>query len=417
LVLSFWGVKIKWKGYLNIGPFFFLLVKCTYQVSLVIVLCGLAVVILGFLFFPHLFYDKFIWKYFWGPLKADAMGHPVELHGIWAYEGYTLVSEIIYGLFLIFSLLGIYKFFKFLKIQVNTPFFLSVFPFILLGPIARVLEDSGLFHPPLIYWFISPLIYVQITLYFIFSFLFSYYLEKSCVSFRKILLLFGGALLCINLFYFLVTVFWRDACSYYMSPFVLIVFSLFSFLMVLGALWYFHKFTYHMALSSSGILILLPAIYLIGRWLSGSPWMDSGETYFIVLPLVLLLVGGTILGIFALSKKGILPIESSFINLFLVFGHMLDGWASYIAVKDPFTLGLIYGEKHPLPQFLMDRVHGLSYPLVKLAMVIIVIYLIDTPFKQELEKYVNLRNLLKLAIFILGFAPGFRDLLRVVMGI
>ena len=391
--------------------------KRSYQVSLAIGLGVLVAVILGFIFAPHIFYDQFIWKYFWGPLKADAVGHPVELHGIWAYEGYTLVSEIIYGISLIVSLLCIYKFFKFLKVQVNTAFFLSVFPFILLGPIARVLEDSGLFHPPLIYWFISPLIYVQIALYFFVSFLFSYYLEKSRFSFRKIVLLFGGVLLCINLVYFMVTILLEDACSYYMPPHVLIVFSLFSLLMVLGFLWYFHKFTYHMALSSLGILILLPAIYLIGYWLIGNPWADSGETYFLVLPLVLILAGGTVLGIFALSKTGVLPITSSFINLFLVFGHMLDGWASYIAIKDPFTLGLVYGEKHPLPKFLMDHVHGLSYPLVKLIMVLIVIYLIDTPFKQELEKYVNLRNLLKLAIFILGFAPGFRDLLRVIMGI
>ncbi len=417
MVLSFWGVKSKWIGYLNIGPFFFLLVKSIYQVSLVIVLCGLVVVILGFLFFPHLFYDQFIWKYFWGPLKADAVSHPVELHGIWAYEGYTLVSEIIYGVFLIFSLLGIYKFFKILKVQVNSSFFLAVFPFILLGPIARVLEDSGLYHPPLIYWFISPLIYVQIAFYFFGSFLFSYYLEKSRFSFRKILLLFGGSLLCINLFYFIIYVFRQDACSYYMSSLVLIVFSLFSFLMVLGFLWYFQKFTYPMALSSLGVLILLPAIYLIGRWLSGSPWMETGETYFVVLPLVLLFAGGTVLGIFVLSKIDILPVKTTLINLFLVFGHMLDGWASYLAVKDPFNLGLIYGEKHPLPQFLMDHVHGLSYPVVKLSMVLIVLYLIDAPFKQELEKYFNLSNLLKLAILILGFAPGLRDLLRVVMGI
>ncbi len=391
--------------------------KRAYQVSLVIGLSVLVVVILGFIFAPHIFYDQFIWKYFWGPLKADAENQAVELHGIWAYEGYTLVSEIIYGIFLIVSLLGIYKLFKFLKVQVNTAFFLSVFPFILLGPIARVLEDSGLFHPPLIYWFISPLIYVQIALYFFASFLFSYYLEKSRVSFRKILLLFGGVLLCINLVYFMATVFLEDACSYYMPIHVLIVFSLFSLLMVLGFFWYFHKFTYHMALSSLGILILLPAIYLIGYWLTGNPWTGSGETYFLVLPLVLILAGSTVLGIFALSKTGILPIQSSFINLFLVFGHMLDGWASYIAIKDPFALGLVYGEKHPLPKFLMNHVHGLSYPLVKLIMVLIVIYLIDTSFKQELEKYVNLRNLLKLAIFILGFAPGFRDLLRVVIGI
>jgi uncharacterized membrane protein len=202
-----------------------------------------------------------------------------------------------------------------------------------------------------------------------------------------------------------------------MAPVVLVVFSLFSFFMVVFAIWYFCRFTYHMALFSLGILFLLPAVYLIARWLMGFSWVETGETYFIALPIVGLLAGCTVLGIFVLSRKNFFPIAASGINLFLLFGHMLDGWASYVAVKDPFNLGLIYGEKHPLPQFLMNNIHGLSYPLVKLVMVLIVIYLIDTVFKQELEKYFNLGNLLKLSILILGFAPGFRDILRVIMGI
>ena len=96
---------------------------------------------------------------------------------------------------------------------------------------------------------------------------------------------------------------------------------------------------------------------------------------------------------------------------------MLDGWTSYIAVKDPFNLGLVYDEKHPLPLFIMDSLHGVIYPLVKLVMVLLIIYLIDTPFQDELKKYPNLGNLLKISILILGFSPGLRDLLRVIMGI
>ena len=158
-------------------------------------------------------------------------------------------------------------------------------------------------------------------------------------------------------------------------------------------------------------------MYLTARWIFGFPWDEAGETYLLILPIVSGLLVGTLLIVFFLSRKKILPISPSGINMFLILGQMLDGWTSYVAVKDPFNLGLIYSEKHPLPLFLMDSGYGIAYPLLKLALIIGVIYLIDTPFKEELQKHHNLGNLLKISIVILGFSPGLRDLLRVVMGI
>ena len=55
-----------------------------------------AILIFGFIFLPTIFYDQFIWKYFWGPIVTDAMGYPISYNGILAEEKYTIISELIY---------------------------------------------------------------------------------------------------------------------------------------------------------------------------------------------------------------------------------------------------------------------------------------------------------------------------------
>jgi len=47
----------------------------------------------------------------------------------------------------------------------------------------------------------------------------------------------------------------------------------------------------------------------------------------------------------------------------------------------------------------------------------LVIYVFDVLYKDELKNYITLVNLLKIGIIILGFSPGLRDLLRVIMGV
>jgi len=57
------------------------------------------------------------------------------------------------------------------------------------------------------------------------------------------------------------------------------------------------------------------------------------------------------------------------------------------------------------------------FPILKFVLIIVVIYVFDVLYKEELKDHLTLVNLLKICIIILGFSPGLRDLLRVTMGV
>jgi uncharacterized membrane protein len=79
-------------------------------------------------------------------------------------------------------------------------------------------------------------------------------------------------------------------------------------------------------------------------------------------------------------------------------------------------MGLNYAEKHPESNLLIET-WGPLFPITKFVLIIIVIYIFDIYYKEELRKYSTLTNLLKIGILILGFSPGLRDILRVTMGV
>jgi len=80
-------------------------------------------------------------------------------------------------------------------------------------------------------------------------------------------------------------------------------------------------------------------------------------------------------------------------------------------------MGISYGEKHPIPLFLMEVGNGIAYPLVKLLVVIIIIFGIDVYLKEDLRSHTRLTNLVKFFVLILGISPGLRDVLRISMGV
>ena len=105
------------------------------------------------------------------------------------------------------------------------------------------------------------------------------------------------------------------------------------------------------------------------------------------------------------------------LNLAMIVGHMVDGLTSYVSIYDPLRMGIpLYVEKHPASDFLMQLWPPL-FPIVKFLLIIGIIYVFDVLYKEDLERYGWLKNLLKIGIIILGFSPGVRDLLRVTMGV
>ena len=328
-----------------------------------IFLATMGVISIGCVVLPTIFYDQWIWKYYWGPVVADASGHTAYYNGVRASEGYTLESEITYGLILVIAIFGIYKLLKKYDIKIDWRFALVLMPYILFGPTSRVLEDTGYFSEPFVYWFISPLIYFQIAAYALFFLFLGYYLEKK-----------------------------------YKRP----------------------KVTVNSVLFSGGLLCLLPSLFLIGIWLLGYRWNETTgvrfDVFLIVVGLIVLIVGLVYLIARRFSSNEKIAVYRNPLNLSMLVGHLLDGLTSYISISDPFGMGLSYAEKHPASNMLLN-IWGPLFPIVKFVLIIVVIYVFDVLYKSELKNYQRLVNLLKIGILILGFSPGLRDLLRVTMGV
>ena len=95
----------------------------------------------------------------------------------------------------------------------------------------------------------------------------------------------------------------------------------------------------------------------------------------------------------------------SSINAGILVSHMLDASATFTALT---FFG--YYEQHVLPTFLIN-IFGpwIMFPL-KISVVWIVLYIIDSSKEDK-----NMKNILKIMILILGLALGLRDLLTVSM--
>ena len=321
-------------------------------------------IILGCIFFPTIFYDQFIWKYFWGPIVSDIYGYQVSFNGVQAEQKYTFVSEITYGIIILSVLYGFYKLSKKWDIRIDWRFCLALLPYILVGSIARVLEDSNFFNEPIVYWFVTPLIYIQILIWVLVIIVLGFFLQKRIenkfINFNSILFV-------------------------------------------------------------SGIFLLAPFLFFMIQWLIGNQWSSGyGVRYdiFILISVLVFIITFLVYLIAKLFKdKTWLKIYSNPLNLAMIAGHMIDGITSYISIYDPLNMGLGgYREIHPASDIIM-KIWPPLFPIVKFILIISIIYLFDIYYKEDLKEYGKLINILKIGIFILGFAPGLRDLLRVVLGV
>ncbi|NPV61297.1 MAG: DUF63 family protein [Methanotrichaceae archaeon] len=95
-------------------------------------------------------------------------------------------------------------------------------------------------------------------------------------------------------------------------------------------------------------------------------------------------------------------------NLMILYAHMLDASSTYIGV-DWFG----YYEKHVVPTYLIDLfgTAGVMYPL-KLVILLPVLSMVDRSLQDR-----SLKNLIKLALIVLGLAPAVRNTLRLALGI
>jgi uncharacterized membrane protein len=397
---------------------------------LLLLLVIVLVIAIGCIFLPEIFWDKFVYRYYWGPVEIDALesGSVVQSDGYVIEQGYTLLSEITYGVILIFAMYGIYGILRRWDIAVNLKFVLSVLPYFFLGGTLRVMEDAELLQEPYVYLFISPLIYFVIGAIILPVLLYLVFLErKESWSLSKKLSCSLLSWFVFNIVYILMYFLYPDSFNYLVHPAMPLLLS-----GIILAFFVMHsrnteRFDPLLALFSFGLFLLAFSLFVLMLWPSIESWRDAyllaqGRSSVTLAPLagpaIISLSAGFTFGVYIVSrllsgKYKTLEIFTKPINLLIIFGQMMDACATFVGV-DFYS----YSEKHPIPRFFFESFGtSIVFLPIKMALACAIIYLIDISFSEELDKYPILRGLIKIMIIVLGLAPGTRDMLRTAMGI
>jgi len=93
----------------------------------------------------------FIYKYYVGP----------TLNG----EPYTIVDTLTYAIILIIAVYLVYRWLKKTGIQINRDFIIATIPYVVLGGVLRVVEDTGIIPRPWNVLLVTPLIFFVVFFY------------------------------------------------------------------------------------------------------------------------------------------------------------------------------------------------------------------------------------------------------------
>jgi uncharacterized membrane protein len=386
-------------------------------IIVVSVLVPLLVFVLGLIFFPHAFWDDFLYKYFWGPVVSDAQGKKVS--GV--AEGYNLINTVVYAILLGIGLLVLYKGFRLLKVDMDQGFLLCSLPMFIFGGVARVMEDSFLLHGTVQVFFISPLIYPVVIVLFALAVTGGLIIRRhGGWSGRQRTLTFGALILSILVLYFLVTDLLSWDFSYVINPLVPLAIGLLSILLFL----YVTQRGLEQVKASVlciGLFCLLTSVAYMIMFNFQPAWqatfvLDNGRALQ-PHPEELFIIPAIALGLtFLVYLTGHLPhlvILAMPANLLMFMAHFLDGAATSQGIE---LFG--YAEKHVLPTYLISLAGTAAIMLpIKFLMVLAIVFIIDVLFKKELDTHPGLAMTMKFAVVFLGLAPGVRDTLRIALGV
>ena len=360
-----------------------------------------AALAVGSVVFPRVVYDRFLWRYFWGPVVADGegaqcavreAGGTTELLGssaacqaarsageVVAAPGYTTFSTVSYVVILLAMLIGVVFLLRRLDIATELRFFYAVFPFMLFGGAMRTVEDAGVAATaagvePLIPFpasavLISPFIYFTVFRFTLACVLAAFGLER------------------------------RGVVDDYARP-----------------------------LFASGAAGLALAVGYLG-YLAAT----TGYVTFYPQVLVPTLVIATVAtaGTWALATRQIPTIRqgTGAAGIVIIWGHAIDGVANVIGLNwMPALTGTAnLVPKHVVNALIVDwtgrllpesivSVTGDAWPflLVKLAAATFVVWVFNGEMFEESPRYTLL---LLITVLAVGLGPGTRDMLRATFGV
>jgi uncharacterized membrane protein len=354
--------------------------------------------------FTERVYWGFLWRYFWGPVHADADGvdcyvrlpeqsQTIEGSGIncspGAYDttafvaepGYTVVSTLGYITVLVFMLGGVYLLFRNVDFSPYKQFFLALVPFMLFGGALRTVEDA----------FVAAL-------------------EAGATPALR----FPASALLISPFIYF-TVFAIATGSFFLSK------------------WLHHRdvtdsYTYPLGAIGAGVLTVTVG-YLL--YLAATTEYIAFEPTIAGSILVLATVSAVIVYLGAEQFWPAANEATGLVGLVVIWGHAVDGFANVLANDwtHVWNLGISYSPKHPFNEFVIDATGTLQggdaiagvyvgeawpFALVKLAIPLAIVSLFNDEFFDESPRFAIM---LLGAIIAVGLGPGTRDMLRFTFGI
>jgi uncharacterized membrane protein len=359
---------------------------------------GVAAIVGAAVAFTEQIYYGFIWRYFWGPVHADAIGASCMVYdratgtiatdpatgcarvagNFVAEPGYTLVSEAGYMVVLVFMLVGVYLLVQRLDLEPYRRFFFALVPFMFFGGALRVVEDAfdrgieqgvgAAVQYPLNTLFISPLIYFTV---------------------------FGIALAAVFAGKYLAH---RGFADSYHTP---------------------------LAAIGTGVLALT-----VGYITVLSATTDYVEFYPLVFVVVMGLASLIAVGAYAAIERFAPDINAGtkYMGLVVLWAHAIDGVANVVASDwaTAFGLPFLYGSKHPIDRILSDVVVALPggienvlgdswlFLVVKVLVPVAILAVFEREFVEDSPRY---SVMLLIAIVAVGMGPGTRDMIRVTFGI
>lgn len=346
---------------------------------------------------PRRVYDGVLWRYFWGPVDADAHGATCAVRsggtterlsgqtacstaeGIVVTPGYTTVSTVSYAVVLIFMLVGVLLLLRRLNVEMTPRFYFALFPFMLFGGALRVVEDvnvaflraeAGTLIPyPSVALIISPFIY-----FVLFAITLGALVVGVVLARREVV----------------------DEYEPYLAGTGLVALSL-----TVGWLLYISATS-----ELVGLFVSVAAITLGGATLVAALFWWASQRYAPVI------------------NEG-----TGAIGALIVWGHSVDGVANVLSLDwtDALGIGVNYGSKHVVneatvritgslqPAWLSEAI-GTAWPFlfIKVGAAVLVVWVFNDEIFEESPRYAYL---LLVAVLAVGLGPGTRDMLRAMLAI
>jgi len=281
-------------------------------------------------------------------------------------SGYNIVNTTVYAIIAIFAVYIIYLWLdKKLKFKINHKFIYYILPFVLLGSTMHVITDG-----------------IEVGV-------FKQYISNSP---EGIIYWIYKAMLNSHIY---------DYGYLTVTPGIYIVISI----IFLISLYVFHRLNKINYLILFGLILWLPHILVL------IPLMN----YFMYGLLILLITTSiSVIGYHILKW-----LDISKYYLPILIGHSLDGTATFVSINvfnnlSPLCteLGRCYGEKHVMASSIGSNYSYLLFLLIKIAISLGIIYLISREKGlKEKDKW-----FIVAVLAVAGFAPGLRDMLRLMAG-